>query len=79
MARKVSTPGQPTQYTGIGVALGAGVGMTIGVLVGGWAIAIGMAVGAGVGSPSGRPWTPDTPTRLGSQSRRRPGLRALRD
>jgi hypothetical protein len=30
MAPKVSTPGQPTQYTGIGVALGAGVGVAIG-------------------------------------------------
>ena len=40
---------QANQYTGIGVALGAGAGVTIGVLIGGWAIAIGMCLGAGVG------------------------------
>jgi uncharacterized membrane protein YgaE (UPF0421/DUF939 family) len=38
-----------TQYTGIGVALGAGAGVVIGALVGRSAIAIGLSVGAGLG------------------------------
>jgi len=40
---------ESVQYTGIGIAIGAGVGTSIGVLIGGWAIAVGMALGAGVG------------------------------
>ena len=41
--------GQSGQYTGIGVAIGAGLGLTIGVLTGGWGIPAGLALGAGAG------------------------------
>jgi hypothetical protein len=37
--RNQSTNEQAIQYTGVGVALGAGVGLLIGVLIGGWASA----------------------------------------
>ena len=41
--------GQSGQYTGIGVAIGAGLGLAVGALTGGWGIPAGLALGAGVG------------------------------
>lgn len=53
MVSNTSMEEPPSQYRGVGVALGAGVGMAIGALVGGWAIPLGLAVGAGVGAVVG--------------------------
>lgn len=41
--------GPSMQYSGAGLALGAGIGVVVGVLISGWAIAAGTVVGAGVG------------------------------